>query len=299
MIELQNHNVSRLLHANKSHTGSVTHHICKSGVMLIVYDEEPGVWSRFHHDKTMFYDAVGIVVKFITSDYTPHDFALLTDDNTVRHIITFSYITLINHRKDGLRFEMIVQNRIDTEDRHASLKFWDSTSKTVSDLLQRVVNYGSSDSLFWAFVKTNNYNTLQFLVNNQYKDAYFGDIYIDDITNVSVQNQMILVRLIEEKKSTVSVWISDINDLKFTKISSLMLGVDTDGYKTSYGYIKIDYNFYCIEKMPGLIFISQASDRDGIKQKLTTVSYNYGNTFVPIKYKPRMGHCEWVTLTNN
>ncbi|KII74146.1 hypothetical protein RF11_01798 [Thelohanellus kitauei] len=103
MIELQNHNVSLLLHGNKTHMCAPRHHICKFGVLLIVYYGEPGIWSRFHDDKNMFYDSVGRVVEVITSDYNPHDFALLTYDNIVRHIIMFSFITLINHRKDGLR----------------------------------------------------------------------------------------------------------------------------------------------------------------------------------------------------
>ncbi|KII68907.1 hypothetical protein RF11_03815 [Thelohanellus kitauei] len=299
MIELQNHNFSLLIHGNTSHMGSVKHRICRSGVLLIVYYGEPGIWSRFHDDKKMFYDPVGRVLEVITSDYNPHDFALLTADNTL-HYLDKSQEKWVEIRKycskphwlqNGLCF-------IHTEGGRASLKFWDSKSKTVSDLLQHVVNYGSSENLFWALMKTNSYNKLQFLVDNQYKDAYFGDIYIDDITNVSLHNQMILVMLREEKKRTVSVWISEIYDLKFTKISSLMLDPDTNGFMNSYGYIKIDYNFKWIEKLPGLIFISQVTRKDGKEQKLTMVSYNYGNTFLPIKYKPRQGHCEWVNVTH-
>ncbi|KII68888.1 hypothetical protein RF11_03793 [Thelohanellus kitauei] len=105
---------------------------------------------------------------------------------------------------------------------------------------------------------------------------------------------MILVILKEEQKSTTSVWLSEINDLKFTKISTMMLGVDWDREDAS-NSIKIEYHINMIEKLPGLVFISQVTRRDGKTRKLTTVSYNYGNTFIPLKYKSQKGHCEWVS----
>ncbi|KII68894.1 hypothetical protein RF11_03800 [Thelohanellus kitauei] len=101
MVELENHNVSLLLHGNNTHTGRVLHHICKSGILLFVYYGEPGIWSRFHAHKNLFYDPVGRVQQVIMSDYNPDDLALLNEDNKVRQILNCSYITLINQKNSG------------------------------------------------------------------------------------------------------------------------------------------------------------------------------------------------------
>ncbi|KII74145.1 hypothetical protein RF11_01797 [Thelohanellus kitauei] len=252
--------------------GTVKLSICKSGVLLLAYFGEPGIWSRFHNDKNIFFDTVGKVNEVTMSDYNPEDLALLTLDNIVRYIISFSYITSINPRNYGLRFKMILQNHTDTEHGRVSLKLWDSKSKAITHLLDHVVKYGSSEDLLWALVK------------------------IDDIRKIIAQNQMIFVVLKEEKKHTTSIWLSEINDLKFTKMSSLIMGVDLDNENTVSDTVKIDHNIKLSDKLPGLIFVSQITRRDGKKLKLTTVSYNYGNTFLPLKYKPYQGHCEWTSI---
>ncbi|KII68897.1 hypothetical protein RF11_03803 [Thelohanellus kitauei] len=101
MIELQNHNISLLLHGDNTHTGMLKHVICKSGVLIHVYHGDIGIWSRFHDDRNMFFDHVGTVEEVLMSDYNPDDLALLTEDNKVRHVINCSYITWINQKKNG------------------------------------------------------------------------------------------------------------------------------------------------------------------------------------------------------
>ncbi|KII68912.1 hypothetical protein RF11_03820 [Thelohanellus kitauei] len=114
------------------------------------------------------------------SDYNPDDFALLTEDNIVGQIINFSYSTLINDVKSGLKFVAVRINHTDSEYGHTSLKFFDSKSKKVTDLLDHVVQFSSSANVFWVLVKTNNYNQLKFLVDNKYQDVYFDNVYVCD-----------------------------------------------------------------------------------------------------------------------
>ncbi|KII68884.1 hypothetical protein RF11_03788 [Thelohanellus kitauei] len=117
---------------------------------------------------------------------------------------------------------------------------------------------------------------------------------ISEIIDVNVQNSIVLVTLKQFKHEYASVWLAELADLNFTQISINILGADSDESLRGLLISKIDYYTSLINKLPGIIIVSQIvrNKKDEIK-KLSMISYNFGNSFLPLKYKSDAGYCDW------
>ncbi|KII62897.1 hypothetical protein RF11_15082 [Thelohanellus kitauei] len=97
-----------------------------------------------------------------------------------------------------------------------------------------------------------------------------------------------------------SVWFGELNDLVFSKISTHIVGVALDDHVLWDLFDQIQFYVALIDRLTGIIFVSYtiANGHEELK-KHTVISYNYGNTFLPVKYKTENGMCEIVKYCLN
>ncbi|KII60350.1 hypothetical protein RF11_04810 [Thelohanellus kitauei] len=123
---------------------------------------------------------------------------------------------------------------------------------------------------------------------------------IGEVRDPRIQNNIILLTIKEVKNDYTSIWLSEINDFYFTKISTHLIGIDTEKVMTSIITLSIDYYIHVTDTLPGVIYISESilSRRNEIKKR-SYISYNYENTFLQMKYRRNDGYGEWVNMGPN
>ncbi|KII65741.1 hypothetical protein RF11_04373 [Thelohanellus kitauei] len=158
-------------------------------------------------------------------------------------------------------------------------------------------NFGfKNDILWWVSIKQEQI-TLIYYINSSFYQATFGDVDLEDILDVSIQNQIVLVTTKGKYNGFESVWFAELQDFVFTKVSTHIIGVDLDDEIINVLIDKIHFNTAMVERLAGIIFISYIiENRDKSIQKHTVISYNYGNSFLPLKYKTNDGLCEMVDI---
>ncbi|KII66080.1 hypothetical protein RF11_08741 [Thelohanellus kitauei] len=90
---------------------------------------------------------------------------------------------------------------------------------------------------------------------------------------------------LKDRKQISSIWLGDISDFRFTKISDGILGYDPDAASTSLSIRRIDYFIHVLNKLPGLIHVTQVAQfyPRGMEQD-TLISFDNGNTYLRLKY---------------
>ncbi|KII71471.1 Low-density lipoprotein receptor-related protein [Thelohanellus kitauei] len=176
---------------------------------------------------------------------------------------------------------------------HSALNSYKVETMKKSIVAQNVKNFGISNQAVWWVAIIKDQLSLIFYIDSIHHSAIFGDANIVYIIAVSIQNQIVLVTAMGEYNGFESLWLAEVPDFVFSKISSHIMGFDQDNDIPWLLYGRIQFFATFIEKFTGIIFVSYTiqSDGQGI-HKHTVISYNNGNSFLPLKYKTKDGLCE-------
>ncbi|KII71724.1 hypothetical protein RF11_08359 [Thelohanellus kitauei] len=138
-------------------------------------------------------------------------------------------------------------------------------------------------------------------IDDDIREGSFGTenvgygLEIDKVIDVQIHKNLVLVVLVEQTKDWASVWMAEIHDLNFAKISANMYGIDTTYSAESLYIKKIEYFVGVFDKLPGTIYVSEITHpkHSGI-EKMSAVSFNYGKSFLPLRYNMNSEPIGWV-----